>query len=533
MKTNHYDYVIVGAGTAGCVLANRLSASGEFRVLVIEAGPRDRSPWIHIPIGYGKTMFDKRYNWGFYTSPEPELNNRKVYWPRGKVLGGSSSINGLIYIRGQAEDYDAWERAGNRGWGWDDVLPLFKKIEANERGASPYHGGDGPLGTSDIHERPELMEAIIRAGNDIGLPTTDDFNGPSQEGIGYYQLLTRNGFRSSTAVSYLKPVLNRPNLHVMTETLVERIVFSGSQAIGVRVIERGKSRAIHASQEIILSAGAIQSPQILELSGIGNPSLLEKQGVPVLHALPGVGENLQDHLQLRLMFRCKKPITTNDALRSWHGKMGIGLRYLLNRSGPMAVGINHVGAFAKVLRESTTPDVQFHVAALTADKVADKPHSWPGFTLSVCQLRPKSRGSIHIGSSAIGVAPTIKANYLSREEDWRCAVEAVKYAQDLAYAPSLRDYTQSSYRPDHRSHNENEIRAFCREYGTTIFHPVGTCKMGHDEEAVVDQELRVHGISNLRVADASIMPQLVSGNTSFPSTMIGEKAANLILGVNA
>jgi len=525
-----FDYVIVGAGTAGCVLAERLSASGEHQVLVIEAGPRDRSPWIHIPIGYGKTMFNPRYNWGFYTEPEPELNGRKVYWPRGKVLGGSSSINGLIYIRGQAEDYEAWKRQGNPGWGWDEVLPLFRRIERNERGASAYHGGDGPLGTSDIHERPELMEAIIRAGNDVGLPTTDDFNGRSQEGIGYYQLLTRKGFRSSTAVSYLKPASGRPNLHVITEAMVERVLFEGSTATGIRLIQRGAAREVRATREVILAAGAIQSPQILELSGIGNPAILEKQGIRVRNALPGVGENLQDHLQLRLMYRCSKPITTNDTLRSWHGKLGMGLRYVFKRSGPMAVGINHVGAFARVLPESKTPDVQFHVAALTADKVADKPHPWPGFTLSVCQLRPESRGAIHIRSGSVGDAPLIHANYLSRDADWRCAIQAVKFAQEMAYAPSLKDYTQSAYRPDRRVSSDADIRAFCREYSTTIFHPVGTCKMGVDEDAVVDPQLRVRGVRKLRVADASIMPLLVSGNTSIPSTMIGEKAANLILG---
>lgn len=527
---NRYDYVIVGAGTAGCVLADRLSASGEHQVLVIEAGPKDRSPWIHIPIGYGKTMFDPRFNWGFYTEPEPQLNHRRLYWPRGKVLGGSSSINGLIYIRGQAEDYDAWQRLGNQGWGWDHVLPLFRKIERNERGASDFHGGDGPLGTSDIRERPELMEAIIRAGNDIGLKTTDDFNGASQEGIGYYQLLTHNGRRSSTAVSYLKPALRRSNLHVMTDTMVECILFEGTTAIGVRLKSGGNVEDIRATREVVLAAGAIQSPQLLELSGVGNPAVLERLGIRVLHGLRGVGENLQDHLQFRLMFKCKKPITTNDTLRSWHGKLGMGLRYAINRTGPMAVGINHVGAFARVLPESTTPDVQFHVAALSADKVADKPHPWPGFTLSVCQLRPESRGSIHVRSTSAGDAPLIKANYLSEPGDWRCAIEAVKYAQELAYAPSLKDYTDSPYRPDHRVRTESEIREFCREYSATIFHPVGTCKMGVDQDAVVDPQLRVHGLSNLRIADASIMPLLVSGNTSIPSTMIGEMAAELIQG---
>ena len=527
---DEFDYVIVGAGTAGCVLANRLSESGKYSVLLLEAGPRDLSPWIHIPIGYGKTMFNPKYNWGFYTEPEKELNGRRIYQPRGKVLGGSSSINGLIYIRGQAEDYDLWEGLGNQGWGWKNVLPLFRKIENNERGCDEYHGGGGPLGISNIHERPELMEAIIKAGNQVGLPSNDDFNGKTQEGIGYFQLLTKNGFRSSTAVSYLNPAKNRPNLSILTEAQVQKILFKKTMAIGVQFTHQGALKTVHANKEIILAAGAIQSPQLLELSGVGSSKVLQPLGIDVFHELPGVGENLQDHLQFRLMYRCKKPITTNDTLRSWTGMMGMGLKYMFNRTGPMAVGINHVGAFAKVLPESKTPDIQFHVAALTADKVADKPHPWPGFTLSVCQLRPESRGSIHIQSTKAADAPLIKANYLTTDGDWRCAIAAVKYAQELAYAPAMKDYTESSYRPASKVSTDEEIREFCREYSATIFHPVGTCKMGSDEMSVVDSNLRVHGIENLRVADASIMPLLVSGNTSIPSTMIGEKAAQLILG---
>lgn len=527
-----FDYIVIGAGTAGCALANRLSESGKHKVLVLEAGPRDTSPWIHIPIGYGKTMFDPKYNWGFYTEPEKELNERKIYQPRGKVLGGSSSINGLIYIRGQAEDYDRWEREGNIGWGWKDVLPIFRKLEDNERGADELHGAGGPIGVSDIHERHELMDAIIRAGNDVGMPSNNDFNGRSQEGIGYFQLLTRNGFRSSAAVGYLKPSIGRPNLTVVTEAQVQKIILNNKVATAVEYKKDGQLIIATASKEIILAAGAIQSPQILELSGIGSPEVLKKCGIEVKHVLHGVGENLQDHLQFRLMYRCKKPITTNDILRTWHGKLWMGLRYLFGRTGPMAVGINHVGAFAKVLPESRTPDVQFHVAALTADKVADKPHPWSGFTLSVCQLRPESRGTVHIKSSSVGDAPLIKANYLSTDGDWKCAIAAVRFAQKLANAPSMKDYTEAPYRPSSIESTDDEIREFCREYSTTIFHPVGTCKMGSDEMAVVDSQLRVHGLKNLRVADASIMPFLVSGNTSVPSTMIGEKAAELILGAN-
>ncbi len=442
MAREEYDYVIVGGGTAGCVLANRMSASGAHTVLVLEAGPADRYPWIHIPIGYAKTMFNPRYNWGFYTEPEPELNGRKIYWPRGKVLGGSSSINGLIYIRGQAQDYDHWASEGNFGWAWKDVLPIFRRLEGNERGELDYHGADGPLGCSDIHERPELMEAIIRAGNDIGVRTTKDFNGATQEGIGYYQLLTRKGRRSSTAVSYLKPARNRKNLDVLTEAAVERVLFQGTQAVGVRYKSRGTTFDVRANREVILSAGAVQTPQVLELSGVGSPSVLKTNGIEVVHALRGVGENLQDHLQFRLMFRCKKPITTNDELASWYRRIGIGLRYLLKRSGPMAVGINHVGMFARALPDSRTPDVQFHIAALSADKVADKTHPWPGFTFSVCQLRPASRGSIHVRSASATDAPAIRPNYLTEDEDWRCAVAGVRLAQTLATAPSMKEYTE-------------------------------------------------------------------------------------------
>lgn len=524
-----FDYVIVGGGTAGCVMANRLSANGAYKVLLLEAGPADRYPWIHIPIGYAKTMFNPRYNWGFYTDPEPQLNNRELYWPRGKVLGGSSSINGLIYIRGQAEDYDRWEALGNPGWGWGSALKAFKKLENNERGESEYHGGSGPLGCSDIHDRPEIMEAIIKGAVEAGIPPNNDFNGATQEGVGYYQLLTRNGRRSSTAVSYLKPARNRSNLTVITEAMASRITFEGTRATGVEFERAGTTIRALAHREVILAAGAIQSPQLLELSGVGNPSILKAHGIDVRHAMPAVGENLQDHLQIRLMFRCKKPITTNDDLSSWTRMAGIGLRYILNRRGPMAIGINHVGAFARALPESQTPDVQFHVSALTADKVADKPHPWPGFTLSVCQLRPESRGSIHIKSSSSKDAPSIKANYLTSEEDWRCSLAGVRLALAIARTNAMRDYTDSSYRPSGTAQTEDDLKEFIREYSATIFHPVGTCKMGNDPQAVVDSKLRVHGLSNLRVADASIMPLLVSGNTSAPSAMIGEKAAEFIL----
>ncbi|MEZ5909144.1 MAG: choline dehydrogenase [Hyphomicrobiaceae bacterium] len=524
-----FDYIVIGAGTAGCVLANRLTANGRFTVLLLEAGPADNYPWIHIPIGYAKTMFNPRYNWGFHTEAEPELNGRRIYWPRGKVLGGSSSINGLIYIRGQARDYDLWAQAGNPGWAWKDVLPYFRKLETNERGPSELHGGDGPLKCSDIHERPELMEAIIRAGNELGVRTTDDFNGPSQDGVGYYQLFTHNGRRSSTAVCYLKPARKRRNLVVETEALVSRVLFEGRTATGVAYRHKGAARIARAGREVVLAAGAVQSPPLLEMSGVGQGQLLQDRGVPVVHDLPGVGENMQDHLQFRLIFRCKKPITTNDLLKSWRGRLGIGLKYALSRSGPMAIGINHAGMFTQVLDESEGPDIQFHFAALSAEMAGGKTHSFPGFTFSVCQLRPTSRGSVHITSLEPSDAPSIRPNYLTTDYDWRCALAGVKFARRLAHADSLKDYTLCEYRPGPEAETDEHLKEFCRNYGATIFHPAGTCKMGTDNMAVVDPRLRVRGIERLRVVDCSIMPNLISGNTNAPVAMIAEKAADMML----
>jgi len=526
--TPEFDYIVIGAGTAGCILANRLSENGRHSVLLLEAGPADRYPWIHIPIGYAKTMFNPKYNWGFHTEPEPQLNGRQIYWPRGRVLGGSSSINGLIYIRGQARDYDLWAQAGNPGWSWSDVLPYFRKLEGNERGESEFHGGDGPLKCSDIHERPELMEAIVRSGNELGVPTTTDFNSATQEGVGYYQLFTRNGRRSSTAVCYLKPARHRSNLAIETEAIANRILFNGKRATGVEYRQKGQTRVARAGREVVLTAGAVQSPALLELSGVGQAERLAEKGVPVVHDLPGVGENLQDHLQFRLMFRCRKPITTNDALRTWHGKLGIGLKYLLGRTGPMAVGINHTGLFTQVLPESDGPDIQLHFAAVTAEMAGGKTHDFSGFTFSVCQLRPTSRGSIHIRDRNAASEPSIRPNYLSTDHDWRCALAGVRFARALANTQSMQDYTEAEYRPGPDVASDEDLREFCRSYGATIFHPAGTCKMGADPRAVVSPQLKVHGLANLRVADCSIMPNLISGNTNAPVAMIAEKAADMI-----
>ena len=514
MSARQADYIIVGAGSAGCVLANRLSANGRHRVLLLEAGPRDRSLWIHLPIGYGKTMFHPVYNWGFYTEPEPHMNGRRVYWPRGRGLGGSSSINGLIYVRGQPEDYDGWEALGNRGWGWNDVLPYF------ERSAMSY---------SDIGEKHELIEAIIRAANELGVPTTRDFNGGRQEGVGYYQLFTKNGWRSSSATAYLRPAERRPNLQVETDAHATRILFEGTRAVGVRYRQHGTEQEARATREVILSAGALQSPQLLQLSGVGPAALLQSFGIPIVKDLRGVGENLQDHLQVRVMYKCTKPITTNDDLASLWRRCAIGLQWLVKRTGPLAVGINQGGLFTRVLPESKTPDVQFHFATLSADLAGAKPHPWPGFTMSVCQLRPESRGTVRVRSTDPLEAPAMQPNYLATELDRRCTVAGVKLARALAATAALRPYVAEEYRPGRSAITDDALLDFARDYGATIFHPVGTCKMGGDPMAVVDDQLRVRGLAGLRVVDCSIMPTLTSGNTHAPAVMIAEKASDFLL----
>lgn len=524
-----HDFVVVGAGTAGCALAARLSENGRHSVLLLEAGPKDDYLWIHIPIGYGKTMFHPVYNWRFETEPDPGMNGRRIYWPRGRCLGGSSSINGLIYIRGQHEDYDHWAGLGNDGWAWKDVLPYFRKLESNSRGASELHGADGPIACSDIRGRHELIEALIAGAGSLGVPRNDDFNGERQEGVGYYQLFTRKGWRSSTAVAYLKPARGRPNLRVETDAHATRVLFEGTRATGVEYRQHGRLKVARAGREVILAAGALQSPQLLQLSGVGPADLLREHAIAVVADRPGVGENLQDHLQLRLVFKCTKAITTNDDLASWWRSAKIGLQWLLLREGPLAIGINQGGLFTRVLPESTRPDIQFHIATLSADLAGAKPHPFSGFTLSVCQLRPGSRGTVRIKSADPFEAPAMVPNYLSTEEDRRCAVEAVKFARRLAATPEVAPYVREEYKPGPGVASDAEILDWCRGNGATIFHPSGTCRMGSDAMAVVDSGLRVAGVSGLRVVDCSVMPTLVSGNTNAPVAMIAERASDLIL----
>ncbi|MFZ3311418.1 MAG: GMC family oxidoreductase N-terminal domain-containing protein [Xanthobacteraceae bacterium] len=530
MSVETYDFIVVGGGSAGCVLANRLSADGVHSVALIEAGPRDNSFWIHLPIGYGRTMWDPTVNWKFYTEPEPHMAGRRIYWPRGRVLGGSSSINGLIVIRGQPEDYDHWAQLGNRGWSWRDVLPYFVKIESNsELGGDQLHGSHGPLQVTSINERHELIEAFIAAANRNGIPRTADFNGREQEGAGYFQLTTRNGWRQSSAVAYLRPAAKRRNLTILTDTQVGHILFAGRRAVGVSCRSGTTVRTITARRGVVLTAGAIQSPQLLMLSGIGPAEELRRHGIAVTVDRPAVGQNLQDHLQFRLIYRIGKPITTNDALRSWWGWMKLGSDWLFHRRGPLAVGINQGGLFARLMPGAKTPDIQFHVATLSADMAGGKVHDFSGMTLSVCQLRPKSRGSIALASADPYERPLIHANYLAEEADRYFAVESIKFARKLAQTPPLADLIDTEAVPGPKVESAADILDFAQANGATIFHPAGTCRMGADEAAVVDPRLRVRGAERLWVADCSIMPTLVSGNTNVPAMMIGEKAAEMIL----
>jgi choline dehydrogenase len=532
--TEEFDYIIVGAGSAGCVLAARLSEDTATRVLLLEAGPPDRSLWIHLPIGYGKTMWSDSYNWRFETDPDPNMNGRRIYWPRGKTLGGSSSINGLIYIRGQREDYDHWAALGNTGWSYDDVLPYFAKSEGNARGAIPLHGGDGPLKVSDIGSKHELIEAFIGGAQQIGVPRTDDFNGATQEGAGYYQLTTHKGWRCSTAKAYLDPARRRPNLRIETGAFAAGLLMDGTRAVGVRYRQGGAMRAARCRAEVLLSAGSLQSPQLLQLSGIGPRALLARHGIPVVVDAPGVGENLQDHLQIRLSYECTKPITTNDQLNSLFGQAKIGLQWLLLRSGPLAIGINQGGCFMRALRgedgspQASTPDIQFHVATLSADMAGGKVHPYSGFTMSICQLRPESRGHVRIRGTDPFEPPEMQPNYLSTELDRRTTVAGMKAARAIAASAAMRPYVKREVKPGPDAADDAALLEFARNHGATIFHPTGTCRMGADPTAVVDTRLRVNGTTGLRVIDCSVMPTLVSGNTNAPAVMMAEKAADMI-----
>jgi choline dehydrogenase len=529
IEASEFDYVIVGAGSAGCVLANRLSADGKYSVLLLEAGPKDSSLWIHVPLGYGRLFKEETVNWMYQTEPEPGLDGRTVFQPRGKVLGGSSSINGLLYVRGQHEDYDRWRQHGNTGWGYDDVLPYFKKAENQQRGPDDFHGVGGPLPVSDLTHADPLSAAFIEAAAEIGIPKNPDFNGATQEGAGFFQTTTRRGRRASTAVAYLRPAKDRKNLRIETSALAQRVVFDGRRAAAVEYRKDGALRSARARMEVVVSSGAYNSPQLLQLSGVGPAELLRKHGIDVVLDAAGVGNDLQDHMQVRVVMRCTQRITLNDIVNSRARKVLAGLRYAAFRTGPLSIAAGTSGVFFKTSPRLATPDIQIHFLPFSTDKMGEKLHAFSGFTASVCQLRPESRGSLRIRSADPAAPPEIRINYLSTETDRVANVEGLKILRRILQAPALRCHVVDEIDPGAKVSTDEELLNYCRQRGSTIYHPTSTCRMGSDPLAVVDQRLRVRGMEGLRVVDASIMPDLVSGNTNAAIIMIAEKASDMIL----
>lgn len=523
-----WDYIVVGAGSAGCVLANRLSADPRNKVLLLEAGGKDINPWIHVPVGYFKTMHDPAMDWCYLTEPDPGIAGRRLQWPRGKVLGGSSSLNGLLYVRGQKEDYDRWAELGNSGWSYDEVLPYFKKSEDQQRGTDNYHGVGGPLKVSDLRLRRPIADYFIEAAQQCGIPWNDDYNGAEQEGVSYFQQTAHKGFRWSTAKGFLRPALKRENLTVLTQAHTCRVLLEGKRAVGIEYLHRGQKTQARAAKEVILSAGAINSPQILQLSGIGDQALLQQAGVPVVHHLPGVGQNLQDHLQIRLVFKTSQR-TLNDELNSYWKQFKVGVQYALNRTGPLTLAASQVTIFTRSNPNVEQPDIQFHFQPLSADKPGEGVHPFSAFTSSVCTLRPYSRGTVTIKSADPLEYPLIHPNYLSDERDRQTAVDSIKVARRIAEAPALAPHILDEFVPGRQFQSDEELLQAAREYSQTIYHPAGTCKMGQDTMAVVDEQLRVRGIDGLRVMDASVMPEIVSGNTNAPVIMIAEKGAEMVL----
>ena len=524
-----YDYIVVGAGSAGCVLANRLTASGKHRVLLLEAGPANRHPWLHIPLGYAKLFTNARYNWCYTTEPQPECHGRNVIAPRGKTLGGSSSINGLIYIRGQAEDFNHWRQLGNSGWSHDDVLPYFRKAEDNERGADAHHAAGGPLGVSDVRDRHPLAAAFIEAAQECGYPRNDDFNGAAQEGAGFYQNTMRGGIRSSTAAAYLKPARRRGNLQVVSEALASRVLFDGHRATGVEYLVGGETRTARADGEVLVAGGAFNSPQLLQLSGLGPADLLQSLGIAVVADLPGVGNDLNDHYFARIIMRCKEPITLNDAARNWGRGAAEVLRYALFRRGYFAMPAISAGCFLRALPQAATPDVQCSIALYSAHDIGGNLDPFSGFTITCTLLRPESRGHVRIKSAEPRQAPAIHPNYLASRKDRDTLVAGVKVLRRMAQAPALARHIAEEFEPAPQCGDDEALLDFIRRRGSTVYHPVGTCRMGPDAKAVVDERLKVRGFELLRVIDASIMPAVVSGNTNAATIMIAEKGADMVL----
>ncbi len=520
-----YDYIIVGAGSAGCVLANRLSASGRLSVLLIEAGPADSNPWIHIPLGYGKLFTDKRVNWAYESEPEPYLNDRQIFTPRGKVLGGSSSINGLVYVRGQPEDFNQWNVPG---WSYNELLPWFIRSENQSRGADSFHGVDGPLSVSDLPDKHELCDAFIDAAVANGISRNDDFNGACQEGAGYFQATLRNGRRDSTATAYLHPVKHRKNLQVLVNAHVRKVILKERRARGVQVLHKGKS-VDYSGGRVILAAGSINSPALLQHSGVGQGNLLKGYGIPVQFDSPEVGLGLQDHYYVRTTWRCNKPITINDALKNPLRQVATAARWLFTRTGPLTVSAGYAAAFIRTRAHLRRPDAQLYFINFSASKPGAGLDPFPGFTGSVSQLQVESRGSVTIRSSDPLQAPAIRYNFLSTEADCRVMVDALKMQRSIMNTSPISQYVEAELAPGGAVQDDSEWLDYCRAVGGTVYHPTSTCRMGIDEASVVDEQLKVRGVEDLYVIDASVMPSVISGNTNAAVIAIAEKGAALLL----
>ena len=525
-----FDYIIIGAGTAGCVLANRLTADPNNKVLLIEAGDSDNYFWIDIPVGYLYTINNPRTDWCYETEPEPGLNGRSLGYARGKVLGGCSSINAMIYMRGQASDYDHWSQLGNRGWAWDDVLPVFKRSEDYQHGANEFHGNGGELRVEERRVNWEILDAWRDAAEECGIPKIEEFNRGDNFGNSYFQMNQRRGVRWSGTKAFLRPIMSRSNLTVMKKAQVREVLLTEKRATGIKLIDASHSSVtMRARREVILAAGSIGSPQLLQLSGIGPSELLCDRGIDVKHELLGVGENLQDHLQIRTIYKVSNTATLNRRANSFAGRTSMAIEYALFRSGPLTMPPSQLGAFAKSDEDQSSANMEWHVQPLSLDKFGEPLHKFDAITPSVCNLRPTSRGSVQITSDKVEDHPVIRLNYLSTEADRKVAIAGLKYTRRIMAAQALSRYSPKELKPGISCQTNEDLAQAAGDLGTTIFHPVGTCKMGNDPMAVVNDRLQVHGISNLRVVDASIMPSITSGNTNAPTVMIAEKGAEYIL----
>ncbi len=530
-RLESFDYVIAGAGTAGCLLANRLSADPDVKVLLLEAGGKDDWIWIHIPVGYLYCISNPRTDWCYRTEPDPGLNGRSILYARGRVLGGCSSINAMLYLRGQERDYDEWARlTGDPGWSWESVLPVFKRSEDSHRGADDFHGVGGDWRVERQRLSWEILDAFREAMVQAGIPKTDDFNRGDNEGCGLFEVNQRRGVRWNATKAFLRPARSRPNLKVITNALVKRVRLEGRRAVGVEFLHDGEEGFAAARVETILALGSIGSPQVLQLSGIGPPELLKARGIEVVHPLAGVGENLQDHLQLRMAFKVQNVVTLNQRANSLWGKAMMGLEYALFRTGPLTMAPSQLGGFTRSGPEYATPNIEYHVQPLSLDKFGDPLHPFPALTASVCNLRPTSRGYVRIKSADPRAHPAIMPNYLSTAEDRKVAAEALRLTRRIAEQPALAKYRPEEFMPGREFQRDEQLVEAAGNIGTTIFHPVGTCKMGvpSDPAAVVDSRLRVIGLAGLRVVDASVMPTITSGNTNSPTLMIAERGAEMI-----